>query len=100
MIAFVPAGFDGPISNHQYSQHEVAMTDVRGIEGRFSLSTHGFQFLKWKTSLSLEDFDDDTKIRDWYYPEIVEQVQQIFTDAVEIHALTHMVIPSLEVTFA
>jgi len=90
MITFDPTGFGGQKTNHKYSQHEVLMTDVRGREGDFTLAKQGFQFLKWSTALVFQDFDDENVIRERYYPEIVEQVQNVFPDAVEVSVLTHL----------
>lgn len=91
MITFDASGFGGAKTNHKYSLHEVPMTDVRGMEDQFTLDKQGFQFLNWKTSLNLQDFSDEQKIRSQYYPEIVQQLKEVFPEAVHIHVMTHLV---------
>ncbi|KAG8934441.1 hypothetical protein FRC03_003430 [Tulasnella sp. 419] len=42
-----------------------------------SLDATGFQFLSHPTTLSAEDFDDDDKVRQVYYDEIIEFIKKV-----------------------
>lgn len=65
-----PETFDRPVETHN-----VVIQDVTGDEAKYSLDSHGFQFVP---HVSKErDFVDDDQIKDQYYKE----VDQILRDA-------------------
>ncbi|CAG9949519.1 unnamed protein product [Clonostachys rosea f. rosea IK726] len=48
--------------------------DIRGNEDAFKIDTHGFQLVRDSTSMSNDDFEQDSIIRQRYYPEIISLV--------------------------
>jgi hypothetical protein len=91
MTTFDTSAFGCKNTNHEYKQHEVSITDVRGNANGFLLDRHGFQFLNWKTKLCPQEFDDDELVRKRYYPEIIELAQAVFPAVAEIHIIEHLV---------
>lgn len=98
MVTFdLPPGV-GLKTNHVYVPHQVSVCDAQSQKDQFSLDIHGFQFHTWETSLQgSEDFDNSELVKSKYYPETVAHMERIFPDALEIHALTHLVSRTLQV---
>jgi len=57
--------------------HSVLVHDVRS-HGPFDLNGAGVQMMKYRTSLTREDFDFNDTVEGHYYPEIIEIVQKRF----------------------
>lgn len=98
MVTFdLPPGV-GLKTNHVYVPHQVSVCDAQSQKDEFSLDIHGFQFHTWETSLQgSEDFDNSELVKSKYYPETVAHMERIFPNALEIHALTHLVSRTLQV---
>ncbi|KAJ5414302.1 hypothetical protein N7509_000929 [Penicillium cosmopolitanum] len=82
--------FDGTIieSRREYAEVPVQVMDLRRQEQRFSLDRQGFQLLMHP---SIEkDFDDTARIKDVYYRECAEVLQNI-TGATRVHIMSHIV---------
>lgn len=70
--------FDGTIieSRREYAEVPVQVMDLRRQEQRFSLDRQGFQLLMHP---SIEkDFDDTARIKDVYYRECAEVLQNMY----------------------
>ncbi|KZL77915.1 7alpha-cephem-methoxylase p8 chain related protein [Colletotrichum tofieldiae] len=67
---------------------EFVVRDVTAELDKFTLDTHGFQYLKHKTKLSKADFADDDKVKSVLYPEVVDLVKKI-TGASYIYCYDH-----------
>jgi len=78
-----------PRTNHVYSSHNVSVFDARPIASSFSLEVQGFQWCKWPTSLSTEDYEDDNAVRNVAYPEVFKYLQKLFPEAEEMHVMAH-----------
>lgn len=57
--------------------HSVLVHDVRS-HGPFDLNGAGVQMMKYRTSLTREDFDFNDTVEGHYYSEIIEIVQKRF----------------------
>lgn len=55
---------------------EAKITDIRGREDQYTLSSHAFQIVKHSSSLGNVDFEDDEKIKTVYYPEIEALIKE------------------------
>ncbi|KAI1763289.1 hypothetical protein GGR53DRAFT_371714 [Hypoxylon sp. FL1150] len=67
----------------------VVVHDVTGEEERYSLDSHGFQFLRHESKLSgLQAFQNDDLVKSEYYPESVELLKNI-TGASRIFIFDH-----------
>jgi hypothetical protein len=51
-----------PSENIVRASADVDIRDLRGIEQELSLDRNGFEFHKFQTSLSYDDFEDDSKV--------------------------------------
>lgn len=91
MTTFDPADLGGKMTNHQFKPKNVAIHDAQRLKTEFKLDTHGFAFHKWSMKLQSEDFDDEQKVLDIYYPEIRQRLIGILPDPVEILLLTNLV---------
>lgn len=70
--------FDGTIieSRRKYAEVPVQVMDLRRQEGHFLLDRQGFQLLMHP---SIEkDFDDTARIKDFYYRECAEVLQNMY----------------------
>jgi len=67
---------DTPKTNIGNDPHPVVVHDARGKESELTLDTSGFQFVKNKTTLEREDFDNDEKIISVYYKEVEELLKK------------------------
>ncbi|KAK0702781.1 hypothetical protein B0H67DRAFT_675987 [Lasiosphaeris hirsuta] len=90
IFTFDVSGSGIETTNHRYSEHNLAMCDVRGVEGNLKLDSHGFAFASHATALSSPDFDSNETVRQKYYPEIDAMMRELFPDAVKIHIFTHL----------
>jgi hypothetical protein len=91
MITFDTTGFNGAKTNHSYSKHTVRVTDARHDRARFSIDTHGFEFLDWPTALDSVMFDNDAAVKSKYYPELLARFQAQFPQFSHVHVFAHLV---------
>lgn len=60
-----------PQRNYNEEPHSVSLTDIRGDEASFSLDKDAFQTLQnIPSSATYSTFDNDTSVREIYYPEV------------------------------
>ena len=58
-----------------YETHNVTIHDVTGDEAKYTLDSHGFQFVP---SVSVEkDFQDEAQIKDQYYKEVDQLLKKV-----------------------
>ncbi|KAI2616844.1 hypothetical protein GGR54DRAFT_609055 [Hypoxylon sp. NC1633] len=76
-------------TNHEFVDHHISVTDVRGTEDQFTLDKNGFQFCKLPTSLRKDDFDSDEIVRSQLYSEVKELVGGLMPQGTEVVILGH-----------
>jgi hypothetical protein len=87
--SFIMQDYGTPNIRHgEYQTHSMEVTDARHIDEAFTLDEHGFRFLNHKTKIS--DFDNDSNIRENYYPEISALVKAI-TGASQVEIIDHTI---------
>ncbi|KAI0632423.1 hypothetical protein C8Q77DRAFT_1125635 [Trametes polyzona] len=75
-----------PRTNVRNESYPAVVHDARGKEAEFTLDKNGFQFIKWP---SVEHtFDDETRIKEAYYPEVEELLKQV-TGAKRVFIFDH-----------
>ncbi|KAK7955668.1 uncharacterized protein PG986_004890 [Apiospora aurea] len=80
----------GRITNERpHLPHRFAVSDVAGREGDFTLDGQGFQYLR-HPSQTKDDFVDERRIREEYYPECAALLKQA-TGAGRVHIFNHKV---------
>lgn len=88
--------FDTPEVEQTNLSHErfdgIQIHDIRGEEEKFKMDVQGFQLVKHKTSLSNDDFEDDTAVREKYYPEMAELAQETLGASL-VYIFEHTVSP-------
>ena len=52
--------------------------DISAQLDKYTLDTHGFQYIKHKSKLSKDDFADDEKVRAVYYPESIDLIKKMY----------------------
>lgn len=77
--AIVYVGQENPDRPH--AAHEVTIHDISGDENKYTLDSHGFQYVKHVSKD--KDFSDNKRIKDEYYPE-VEQILKEVTGATRV----------------
>lgn len=70
-----PVGQAG-LTNVSYEGRDHLVTDIRGRQSDFQLDNVGFELVKHETSLSYEDFRDDSLIKSRYYKEVESLLQE------------------------
>jgi hypothetical protein len=55
-------------SERPHAPHAVTIHDIAGDEDKYTLDSHGFQFVKHESKE--KDFLDDAQIKAAYYPEV------------------------------
>ncbi|KAI1386070.1 uncharacterized protein F4822DRAFT_304772 [Hypoxylon trugodes] len=69
-------------------QHTI-IHDVTGEEEKYSLDSHGFQFLRHKSKVKyLQDFQDDEVVKTNYYPESIQLLKDV-TGASRVFIFDH-----------
>jgi len=91
MLTFDPSNLGGIRSNHEFAATSVNLIDAQPIRSSFRLDVNGYEFHTWPITMESKDFDDDTIVKDRYYPEIVERVKTLRPDAIEVVILAHLV---------
>ena len=64
-------------SNRQRDFTPVTVYDVRGSGVDHTLDTSGIQFVKHKTAVQVQDFFDEEKVKEKYYPELSELLYKL-----------------------
>lgn len=78
-------------TNHELESHEVEFTNAQATRQDFTLLTNGFEFHKYATNLTSEDFDHAHIVRGRYYKEVVDFLKNQMADVAEFHVLSHQV---------
>tara|TARA_B100001093_G_scaffold517500_1_gene599215 strand:- start:1224 stop:2060 length:837 start_codon:yes stop_codon:yes gene_type:complete len=71
-----------------FEERLTLLTDGRDVAEEFTLDQNGFSFHQFKTEM--EDFLDDTQVREIYYSEVQSFIKSI-TGAIRVHAFDHTV---------
>jgi hypothetical protein len=88
---FDTAALGGPTDNLKFVDTTISVQDAQHDRGRFSIDTNGFQFCRWPTSLSSNEFGSDESVRSSYYLEVKQYVQQLRSGATHVHVMSHTV---------
>jgi hypothetical protein len=84
-----PAGFSK--TNIRLSKRkDLIIKDIRGLESRFSLRSHGFAIMCMTSKLSYDDFGDNSKIKNQYLSEVAERLR-CFCGASRVQIFEHVV---------
>jgi hypothetical protein len=79
----------GRITNERpHNAHDVTVTDVTGDEEKYTLDTHGFQYVRHQSRE--QDFTDEERIQTAYYDECVKLLKDV-TGATRVHIFNHKV---------
>jgi hypothetical protein len=71
----IPPADGSPRTNVQSVQHRVQIHDLRSLsKNEYGLDISGFGFEKLETVMKEEDWADDEKIKQSYYPEVIQSV--------------------------
>lgn len=90
MTIFDPSDLGGKMTNHKFKPKDVVIYDAQPERRTFELDIHGFEFHRWHTELHSEDFDDEQKVLNVYYPEMRQKLVDILPKPVEVLLLTHL----------
>jgi hypothetical protein len=66
--------------NRKFAPTMVQIEDIRGREAEYSLTKQGFQLVGHESKLG--DFQDEARIRDFYYQETENLIQNVYVDPV------------------
>lgn len=91
MLTFDPSNLGGSRSNHEFVATSVNLINAQPIRSSFQLDVNGYEFHTWPIRMESAAFDNDTIVKDRYYPEVVERVKALRPGAVEVIILTHLV---------
>ena len=83
-----PSGFSQ--SNYNIDTRQQLIQDIRGREKDFSIAKNGFAIMSLHTELSYEDFDDETKLREVYFPEVADALRKLL-GAFRVQIFEHLV---------
>nr|POE75759.1 hypothetical protein CFP56_67778 [Quercus suber] len=83
-----PDGF--PPTNIVSDEYSPTIEDVRGQENHFSVDRNGFAILEIEDRLSYNDYGDETKIRQTYFPHVAEAVKKLL-GAARVQIFEHVV---------
>lgn len=83
-----PSGF--PQSNYNIDTKEQLIEDIRGREKDFSIAKNGFAIMPLHTKLSYEDFDDEKRLREVYFPEVADALRKLL-GASRVQIFEHLV---------
>ncbi|RWA09520.1 hypothetical protein EKO27_g5577 [Xylaria grammica] len=91
IITFDPTELGIKKTNHEFTEHKIVPSDARGSMKSFDIGVHGFQFeSSWGTCLQSPDFDDESKVKAIYYPEITSQFCRLFPHFSHVEVLGHL----------
>jgi hypothetical protein len=62
-------------SQRPHIPHNVIVHDVTGDEDKYTLDSHGFQFVKHESKE--KDFLEDEKVKAEYYPEVEKLLKEV-----------------------
>lgn len=71
-----------------FEERLILLTDGRDVAEQFTLDRNGFSFHRFKTQM--EDFLDDTQVREVYYREVQSFIKSI-TGAKKVHVFDHTI---------
>lgn len=87
----VPAELGVPQHNLLHGRVDgIQIHDIRGHETKFHIDEQGFQLARHNTSMTNDDFEDDSVVRARYYPEMAQLVKDTL-GAVEVVPFEHTV---------
>jgi len=89
MCTFDPTILGGPKTNHKYVERTVQIHNARPFKDSIKLDVNGFQFESLRTTMTNEDFDNDSIVQQKYYPEVIALMKRLLPDAVEIWPYAH-----------
>jgi len=81
---------EGRFKNWEPKSYPVNIENVRGKEAEYTLDKTGFEFHKSPTSLKTDEFEDDDKIKEAYYPEVIETIKRL-TGASKVVIFDHTI---------
>ncbi|KAI8960793.1 hypothetical protein F5Y11DRAFT_358163 [Daldinia sp. FL1419] len=81
---------DNTVKNERpHISQQTIIHDVTGEEDKYTLDSHGFQFLHHEsTTKSLQDFQDEEHVKNEYYPESTQLLKQV-TGASRVFLFDH-----------
>ena len=86
---FIPEEGHGLVERSgDFEERLISLTDGRDVAEQFTLDRNGFSFHRFETEM--EDFLDDTQVREVYYPEVQFLIKSN-TRAKKVHVFDHTV---------
>ncbi|KAG4219136.1 hypothetical protein PC116_g32384 [Phytophthora cactorum] len=69
---------DNTVKNERpHIPQQTIIHDVTGEEDKYTLDSHGFQFLRHESATkSLQDFQDEERVKAEYYPESIQLLKE------------------------
>jgi len=88
---FDTAALNGPGHNLKFIESDAVFQDAQRLREKFLLDSNGFEFHRWPTCLTEEDFDSDSAITESYYLELTTYVAKARPASTHISVLGHQV---------
>jgi len=79
---------DPGTKNYETKPFKANVENVRGTEAEYKLDQSGFEFHQASTSLSADDFNNEDKIKNIYYQEVIDTIKR-FTGASKVVVFDH-----------
>ncbi|CCF45817.1 hypothetical protein CH063_03706 [Colletotrichum higginsianum] len=79
---------DLPGNQKPVVSREFVVKDVSAEIDKFTLETHGFQYVKHQTKVSKAEFADDERVKAVLYPEVIDLVKKL-TGASYVYCYDH-----------
>ncbi|KAF3089630.1 hypothetical protein TWF569_005570 [Orbilia oligospora] len=76
-------------TNCELEPHVIQALDAEYTRSNFSITKNGFQFANFPTKMKPTDFNDEKMIKEIYYREVKECLQQIFPEKIDVRILDH-----------
>ncbi|KAH7333512.1 hypothetical protein BKA65DRAFT_45950 [Rhexocercosporidium sp. MPI-PUGE-AT-0058] len=78
-----------PQTNMSYQPHRVSIYNFRELQKSDSFSEYGFKVAKLGCTLTATDFNDDTIVKDRYYPAVETLLLETFPHAAAVRIIEH-----------
>lgn len=78
-----------PQSNYEVLEATVDVIDAQATRDQWSMQANGFQFLSAPSQLKDSDFNDEAKVKNRYYQEVISTAQGFYPPGTEVHVLGH-----------
>ncbi|KAG4437306.1 hypothetical protein IFR05_007202 [Cadophora sp. M221] len=78
-----------PQTNISYQPHQVSVYNFRGLQNSDSFNEYGFTVTKLGCALAAADFNDDTIVKDRYYPAVEKLLWETFSHASAVRIIEH-----------